>query len=121
MLDGATPAPLMLIVNCEFFCLFHVDETCFKLYDLNIVHTTSPCKHIVVYLLFDHCLLVEGSQSLDVVSLIVCLVLPGMECFCLQELFEGWRCLYLHQIQNLFPVCLESEDGDPDNARDPIV
>ena len=71
MLDGATPAPLLLIVHCGFFCLFRVDETFLKLYSLTIVHPTSPCKHIVVYLLFDHCLLVEGSQSLDVVLLIV--------------------------------------------------
>ena len=71
MLDGATPAPLLLIVHCELFCLLHVDDTCLKLYALTIVHPTSPCKHIVVYLLFDHCLLVEGYQLLDVVSLIV--------------------------------------------------
>ena len=71
MLDGPTFALLLLIVYCESFCLFHVDETCLKLYALTIVHPTSPCKDIVVYLLFDHCLLVEGSQSLDIVLLIV--------------------------------------------------
>ena len=89
MLDGATPAPLMLMVNCEFFCLFHVDDTCFKLYPLTIVHPTLPCNHVIVYLLFDHCLLVEGTQSLDIVTLIVRLVLLRVECFCLRELFEG--------------------------------
>ena len=71
MLDGATPEPLLLIVHCDFFCLFHVDETYLKLYPLTIVRPTSPSKHIIVYLLFDHFLLAEGSQSLDVVSLIV--------------------------------------------------
>ena len=35
MLDGATPAPLLLllfwlIANGELFCLFRVDETCLK-------------------------------------------------------------------------------------------
>ena len=71
MLDGATPELLLLIVNCKLFCLLHVDETCLKLYALTTVHPTPPCKYIVVYLLFDHCLLVEGSQSLDVVLSIV--------------------------------------------------
>ena len=81
MLDGATPAPLLLIVHCGLFCLFRVDETCLKLYALTIDHPTSPCKHIVAYSLFDHCLLVEGSRSLDVVSLIVLIVLLGVEFF----------------------------------------
>ena len=87
MLDGATPASLLLIAHSEFFCLFHVDETCLKLYAFTIVHPTSPCKNVVVYLFFDHCLIVEGSQSLGVVSLIVRLVLLGVEYLCLQELF----------------------------------
>ena len=39
----------------------------------------------------------------------------------MQKLFEGWGCLYLHQIEHLFPICLESEDGDPHNAQDPII
>ena len=71
MLDGATPTLLLLIVHCEFFLLFHVEETCFELYALTIVHHTLHFKQIFVYLMFDHCLLVEGSQYLDVVSLIV--------------------------------------------------
>ena len=81
MLDVDTPAPLLLIFHCEFFCLLHVDKTCLKLYALTILHPTSPFKYIVVYLLFDNCLLVEGSQLIDVVSLIVLLVLLGVECF----------------------------------------
>ena len=88
MLDGATPAPLLLIVHFGFFCLFHVDETCLKLFALTIVHPTSSYKNIVVYLLFHNFLLVEGSQSIDVVSLMVLLVLLGVECFCLQEMSE---------------------------------
>ena len=76
MLDGATPAPLLLLLlrlidNGEFFCLLHVDETCLKLYPWTIVHTTSPCKHVLVNVLFHHFLLVEGYQSLYIVSLIV--------------------------------------------------
>ena len=67
MLGGATPAPLLLIVHFEFFCLFRVDKTCLKLYPLTIVHPTFPCKHIIIYLLFDHFLLVEGSQLIDIV------------------------------------------------------
>ena len=88
MLDGATPALLLLIVHCELFCLFHVENIFLKLYALTIFHPTSLCKHIVVYLLFDNFLLVEGSQSFDVILLIVRLVLIDVECFCLQELFE---------------------------------
>ena len=36
-------------------------------------------------------------------------------------MFEGWRCLYFHQSEHLFPICLESKDGDPLNAQDPII
>ena len=126
MIDGATPAPLLflfsrLIFHCEFLCLFLVDETCLKLYPLSIVHPTLPCKHVIVYLFFDHCLLVEGSQLLDIVLLIVWLVTLGIECFCLKELFEAWRCLYLHQSEHSFPICIESEDGYPHNAWGPII
>ena len=88
MLDIPTFALLLFIVHCESFCLFHVGETFLKLYALTIVHPTSPCKHIVIYLLFDHCLLLEDSQLLDVVFLIVRLVLLGVECLCLQKLLE---------------------------------
>ena len=70
---------------------------------------------------FEHCLLVKVSQLLDIVSLIVWLVLLGVECFCLQEMFEGWRCLYLHKSEHSFPICLESEDWDPHHTRDPII
>ena len=63
----------------------------------------------------------EGSHSLDIVPLIVWLVILGVECFCLQELFEGLRCLYIHQSEHSFPIFIESEDGDPHNARDPII
>ena len=38
----------------------------------------------------------------------------------MQELFEGLGCLYLHQTEHSFPICLESEDGDPHNERYPI-
>ena len=68
MLDGATPAPLVLllfqlIARSEFFCLFRVDENFLKLYSWNIVHTTSPYKYVIVIFLFYHCLIVEVSQS----------------------------------------------------------
>ena len=101
MLDGATLAPLLLLLfqlvaygGCS--CLLHVDETCLKLYPWTIVHPTLPCKHVLVNLLFHHCLLVEGSQLLYIVSLIIQLFLLGVECFGLQELFEGLGCLYLN-------------------------
>ena len=110
-----------LIVSCEFFCLFHVDEDCLKLYPLTIVHPTLPFKNIIVYLLFDHCMLMEGSQLLDIVSLIVCLVLLGVECFWLKRLLKRWSCLYLHQSKHSFPICLESKDVDPQHERDPII
>ena len=67
----------------RFFCFFSVDFSLwvivplpcwwylFKTLSLTIFHPTSTCNHVIVYLLFDHCLLVEGSQSLDVISLIV--------------------------------------------------
>ena len=63
----------------------------------------------------------EGSQSLDIESLIVRLALLAVECLCLQELFKGLGCLYLHQVKHLFPICLESEDEDPHNGQDPII
>ena len=120
------PAPLLLLLfrliyHGELFCLFHVDETSLKLYPWTIVHPTSPCKHVIVNLLCAHCLLVEGSQSREIVSLIVWLVLLCVECFFLQEMFEGWSCLYLHQFVHLFPLCLESKDGDPHNVICPII
>ena len=52
------------IVHVEFLCFVHVDEICLKLYPWNIVHLTSPCKYILIYLLFYNCLLMEGSQYL---------------------------------------------------------
>ena len=75
MLDGSTPAPLLLLLfqlisHGKFFCIFHVDETCLKLYPWTIVHPTSTLKHVLVIVLFNHCLLVEGSQSIYTVSLI---------------------------------------------------
>ena len=59
MLDGATPAPLLLlllrlIANGDFFLLFHVYETCLKLYPWTIVHPTSPYKHVLIKMLFHH-------------------------------------------------------------------
>ena len=36
-------------------------------------------------------------------------------------MLKGLVCLYLHQIEHLFPICLESEDRYPHNARDPII
>ena len=119
VLDGASQAPLLLpllrlISHGEFFCLFCVDETCLKLYTWNIVHPTSTCKHIIVKLLFHHCLLVEGSQSLYIVSLRIRLVLINVECFVLQELFKGLGCLYLHQIEHLFPICLDPNMDIPE-------
>ena len=126
MLDGATLAPTLLlffqlIVHGEFFCTFHVDETCFKMCPWNIVHAISPCKNIIVYLLFDHYFLVEGSQSLGIILLIVLLVLVSAACFCLQELLEGLDCLHLHQMEHLFTICLEPKDGEPHNAQNPII
>ena len=126
MLDGATPAPLQLlllwlIAHGELSCLLHVDETCLKLYSWTIVHPTLPCKSVLINLLFLHFLLVEGSQLIDIVSLIIRLVLISDECFGLQELFKGLGCLYPHQIEHLFPIFLEPKHGDPYNARDPIV
>ena len=105
MLDGATLAPLLLlpfrlIAHGESFCLLHVDETCLKLYPWTIFNPTSPCKNVLVNLLFHHCLLVEGSQSLYILSLIIRLVLLGVEYFGAQELFKVLGCLYLHKIEN---------------------
>ena len=60
-------------------------------------------------LFFHHFLLVEGSQLFYIVSFIIWLVLLGVECSGLQELFEGWDCLYLHKIKHLFPVFLEPQ------------
>ena len=116
MLDEATSATLLLllfrlIAHGEFFCLFHVDDNCLELYPWTIVHTNSPCKHVLVNLLFRHCLLVEGSQFIYIVSLIILLVLLGVQCFSLQEMFEGLGCLYLNQIEHLFPVFIEPKDG----------
>ena len=53
MLDGATPAPLLLplfrlIAHGELFWIFNVHETGLKLYPWIIVHPTSPWKHDIV-------------------------------------------------------------------------
>ena len=39
----------------------------------------------------------------------------------MQEFFEGLGCLYLNQMEHLYPVCLKSEDGYPHNAQYPII
>ena len=126
MLDGATPAPLLLLLfwlidNGEYFCLFHIDETCLKLYPCTIVHPTLPCKYVLLNLLFYHYLPVEGSQLFYIVLLIVGLVFLGVECFGLQELFEGWCCFDIHQIEHSFPLCLETKDEYSHYTRDTIV
>ena len=125
MLDESTPARLLLllfrlIVHGELFCLLHVDEDCLKLYPWTIAHPTSPCKHVIVDLLFHNCLIVEGSQSLYIVLLIIWLVLLGVEFFVLQKLYEGLGCLYLHKIEHSFTVCLEPKDGYFQHTRYPI-
>ena len=116
VLDGATSAPLLLpifrlISHGEFFCLFRAYETYLKLYPCTIVHPNLSCKCILLNFLFRHCLLMEGSQLLYIVLLIARLVLLSVECFGLQELFEGLGCLYLHQIEHFSPVCLEPKYG----------
>ena len=126
MLDGATPALILLLLFWlisigGFFCLFHVDDPCLKIYPLTIVHPTLPCKHILVIFLFRRFLLMEGSQSLNIVSLIICLVLFVVKCFSLQELFGGCSFFNLYQIEQLFPKYLEPKDGDRRNALDHIV
>ena len=42
-------------------------------------------------------------------------------CFRLQELFEGWYHIELHQTENFLPVFIEPEDGDSHHTRDPII
>ena len=110
-----------LITRGEWFFLYLVYENYLKLYPWNIVHPNSPCKPVLVNLLFSHCLIVEGSQLFYIVSLIVWLVLLDVECFGLQELFEGWGCVYLHKIEHFFPVCLEPNDGYSHHTRYTIV
>ena len=63
----------------------------------------------------------EGSRSFNVVSLIVWLDFLGIECFGLQELFEGCCCFDLHQIEYSRPVFIESKDRDSHNAQDPNI
>ena len=92
-----------LVVRGECLFFFHVYETCLKLYPWTIVHPTSPCKYFLVNLLFYNCLLVEGSQCFYVGSL-TCSI--DVECLGLQEMFEGWCCFDLHQIEHSFTVCL---------------
>ena len=47
----------------------------------------------------------EGSHYFYIVSLILCFFLR-VNCFGLQELFEGWDHIELHQIENCLPVFL---------------
>ena len=67
------------------------------------------------------CLIIACLWKADTVSLIVWIVPLGVYCFVLQELFEVWGFFYLHQIEHLFPICLESKYGYPHNAQDPII
>ena len=101
MIDGATPEPILLILHCELFCLFQVYENCLELYPLTTVHTTSPCKHIVVYLLFHNCLLVEGSHSIYIISLAVWFVFHFLGCFWLKiclKVKQKWRSIKLNTV-----------------------
>ena len=97
MLDGATLTPLLLllfrlIAHGEIFCLFHVDETCLKLYPWTIVHTTSPCNHVILNLLFHRYLLVEGSKLLYIVSSILLLEGPGTRTYVRSHYRISFRC-----------------------------
>ena len=58
---------------------------------------------------FFHFLLVEGSYSFCIVLLIVGFVFLLVVCFGLQELFEGWAHNEIYQIENYFPLFIESE------------
>ena len=63
----------------------------------------------------------EGSQLIYIASLIVWLALLRVKCFGLKDLFEGLGCFYLHQIEQLFPVCLEPKDVYSHHTRYHIV
>ena len=81
-----------------------------------VIHTNSTCKYVFAYLLFRHCLIVEGYNYFYIVSLILCFVFISVVCLILQELFEGWDYIELHQIKKYLPVFIESKDGDSHNA-----
>ena len=82
MLDGSTPALsslllisfYQLIVIVECFGFVHVDKICLKSYSWTVIHTTSPHKHVFVYLMFHHFLLVEVSHYFYIKLLIVLFV-----------------------------------------------
>ena len=60
----------------------------------------------------------EGSRSFCIVLLILLFVFLGVDCFGLQELFEGWEYIEIHQIKNSLSVYPESEHGYSHNALD---
>ena len=94
--------------------------TCLKVYACTVTHTIFPLKYVMAYFLFHNFLLVGGSCSFYIILLIVCFVFLAVDCFGLQEMFEGWDHIELHQIENCLPVFLEPEDVDFHHTRDPI-
>ena len=70
MLGGAAPASFLLlgvrffqlITLGECFFVFLADDTCFKAYYCTVTYSIFPHKYVLIYLLFYHCPVVEGSH-----------------------------------------------------------
>ena len=66
------------------------------------MHLTLFHKYVIIYLLFHHCLLKEGSHYFDIVLLILWFIFLSVDFFGLQELFEGWAHIEIHKNKNFF-------------------
>ena len=62
-----------MIAISGWFCFVHIDETLFKSYSCTVIHPSFPRNYVLIYLLFRHFLLVEGSHYFYIISLIVCI------------------------------------------------
>ena len=112
------PIWFFLVINFAFSML---KRLFLKDYSCTVIHPNFPCKYVFIYLMIHHFLLVEFSHSFYIVSLIVWLFFLRVVCFRLQEIFEGWYHIEIHQIENCLPLFLESEDVDPHNKQYPIT
>ena len=109
-----------LIVFGEWFCFFHVDKNCFRVFlDLNPYHFASK----VCFCIFD----VSSFTAFGRLSLFLHRIVDIMICSCQSCMFRlarnVWRLgSYLGPSNwNSLPVSLEYEDGDYHNAWDTII
>ena len=116
VIDGSTTAlrlpPCVFPVNCSwvsvFLCLFN--ETIFKAFSRTVIHTNSPCKYVVIKILFDNFPLAEDSHFLTYLSLLLFYIVLGVDCLGLQEWFESWADVDIHKIKHYLSVFIKYED-----------